>query len=77
MEYLTDHLVHLLDRSPLFREWHESDYKVGKKVNQANYFLDCEQSLFRLVESKLGRTGESELAERDLIGIIGFADSLS
>ena len=37
MEYLTDHLVYL-DRLPLFREWHESDGKVGKEVNQADYF---------------------------------------
>ena len=38
LEYLTIHLVDLLDRSPLFREWHESDDEVGKEVNQADYF---------------------------------------
>ena len=37
LEYLTDHLVDL-DHSPLIRESHESDDKVGKKVNQADYY---------------------------------------
>ena len=75
LEYRTDHLVDLLDRSPLFHEWHESDYKVGKKVNQANYFIDCEQSLFS--QSSLSSAGlERANWPRGtlIIGIIGTAD---
>ena len=38
LEYLTDHLVYPLDRSPLFRVWHESGGKIGKEViNRADY----------------------------------------
>ena len=39
LEYLTDHLVDPLDRSPLFRDWHESGSKIRKEVNQADYSL--------------------------------------
>ena len=44
MEYLTDHLVDL-DCLPLFREWHESDGKVGKEVNQADYFHQVHEAI--------------------------------
>ena len=37
LEYLTDHLVDPLDRSPLFYDRHESGGKIGKEVNQADY----------------------------------------
>ena len=38
LEYLTDHLVYPLDRSPLFRVWHESGGKIGKEViNRVDY----------------------------------------
>ena len=37
LEYLTNHLVDPLDRSPSFRDWQESGGKIRKEVNQADY----------------------------------------
>ena len=37
LEFLTDHLVDPLDRSPLFCDWREGGGKIGKGVNQADY----------------------------------------
>ena len=72
LEYLTIHLVDLLDRSPLFRKWHESDDEVGKEVVSlaAVFSIVTQRSSPQQRMCNLEETWVTQASQGDLLGFV-------